>query len=114
MTRKEQIHLEIERTLHSFDNIKKAEANSFLFTRIKARIRKNDNVWERALSFMSRPVIAFSIVLLIMAVNAWALWSTNLQENLATENNNGATSELASQYNNVSSVNNYDFSNFSQ
>jgi hypothetical protein len=36
MTSKEKIQQEIEETLQSLDGVKRAEANPFLFTRIKA------------------------------------------------------------------------------
>jgi hypothetical protein len=74
MTSKEKIQQEIEQTLQCLDGVKRAEANPFLFTRIKARMNKRANVWERTFSFISKPAIAVAIVVLVMAVNGWALW----------------------------------------
>ena len=111
MTSKEKIHQEIEQTLQSLDGLKRAEANPFLFTRIQARINKKSSRWEeRTFSFLSRPAIAVAIVVLVMAVNGWALWGgTGSSENLTSDNANG--SELANEYNVVASVNNYDYEN---
>lgn len=114
MTRKEQIQQEIEKTLQSLDNMKRAEANPFLFTRIKARMQKNDNGWERTFSFISRPAVALAIVILVMTVNAWAVWGSTTEKNITTDNNNVSTSELANEYNMVASVNNYDYENVNQ
>ena len=108
MTAKEKIQQEIEQTLQSLDGAKRAEANPFLFTRIQARMNKNSKRWEeQTFSFISRPVIAIAIVLLVMVVNGWALWDGNgSNENLTAGNAN--VSELASEYNVVASVNNYE------
>jgi hypothetical protein len=110
MTHKEKIQEEIERTLQSFDRVKRAEANPFLFTRIKARMNKNAGGWESVFSFLSRPVIAIAILLIVMAVNGWALWGSNGPDEIAGGVNDNA-SELATEYNTVASVNNYDYEN---
>lgn len=107
MTTKEKIHQEIERTLQSLDGVKRAEANPFLFTRIKARMDKKGG-WEWVSSFVSRPAIAVAIVLLVMAINGWALWGSNSEDGIASDN---SVSELASEYNTVASVSNYDYEN---
>jgi len=109
MTSKEKIQQEIEQTLQSLDNVKRAEANPFLFTRIKARMDKKANGWEWLFSFVSRPAIAIAIVVLVMTVNGWALWGSGSDEAVAADNN--SVSELANEYNNVASVNNYDYEN---
>ena len=111
MTSKEKIQQEIEQTLQSLDGAKRAEANPFLFTRIQARMNKKTGRWEeRTFSFISKPAIAFAILVLVMAVNGWALWG-------GSGTNEGSTadvtnvSELATEYNVVASINNYDYEN---
>ena len=108
MTSKEKIQQEIERTLESLDSVKRAQANPFLFTRIKARMNKKANGWEGVFSFISRPAIAIAILLLVMAVNGWALWGGSGKTII---DGNAAGSELANEYNVVASVNNYDYEN---
>ena len=107
MTPKEKIQQEIERTLQSLDGVKRAEANPFLFTRIKARMNKKANGWEWIFSFVSKPAIAIAIILLVMAVNGWALWGSNSGENISDP----GASELANEYNTVASLSNYDYEN---
>ena len=110
MIPKEKIEQEIEQTLQSLDGAKRAEANPFLFTRIQARMDKKANGWERTFSFISKPAIALAIVVLVMAVNGWALWDgSGTSESPTADNPN--VSELANEYNVVASVNNYDYEN---
>ena len=108
MASKEKIQQEIERTLQSLDGVKRAEANPFLFTRIKARMAKKDSPWERTFSFISKPAIAMAIVLLVMTVNGWALLGSNSNNTISDSAN---VSELANEYNVVASVDNYDYEN---
>jgi len=109
MTPNEKIQQEIEKTLQSLDGIKRAEANAFLFTRIKARMNKKPGGWEEGIfSFVSKPLIAIAIILLVMAVNGWALWGSGTSEAV---NGDTTYSELANEYNTVASVNNYDYEN---
>lgn len=111
MTSKEKIQQEIEQTLQCLDGVKRAESNPFLFTRIQARMNKKANGWEeRTFSFISKPAIAVAIVVLVMAVNGWALWgSSGTSQNLTADKGN--VSELATEYNVVASVDNYDYEN---
>ena len=110
MTTQDKIQQEIERTLQSLDGVKRAEANPFLFTRIKAKMDKKANGWEWIFSFVSRPAIAVAIILLVMVVNGWALWGgAGSGENMT--DNGTSFSELANEYNTVASVNNYDYEN---
>jgi hypothetical protein len=110
MTPQEKIQQQIEQTLQSLDGVKRAQANPFLFTRIKARMNKKANGWEEGIfSFVSKPVIAVAILLLVMAVNGWALWGSNSGDPIGDTPN--SFSELANEYNTVASVNNYDYEN---
>ena len=109
MTSKEKIQQEIEQTLQCLDGVKRAEANPFLFTRIKARMAKKENAWERTFSFISKPAIAMAIVLLVMVVNGWALLGSGSNETVVGDAAN--VSELANEYNVVASVDNYDYEN---
>jgi hypothetical protein len=110
MTQKEKIQEEIERTLQSLNSVKRAEANPFLFTRIKARMNKKSSGWESVFSFLNKPAIAIAILLIVMAVNGWALLGSSKPTEIAGGVNDNA-SELANEYNTVASVNNYDYEN---
>ena len=109
MTQKEKIQQEIEKTLETLNGVKRAEANPYLFTRITARMNRKTNGWEDVFSFISKPVIAVAILLLVMAVNGWALWGSDSGDTIGDTPN--SFSELANEYNTVASVNNYDYEN---
>ena len=70
MKNKQQIEQEVNKTLDSLAGVQRAAANPYLFTRIKARMQKEDrSFWEQATRVITRPVIAIAAVLLIIVVN---------------------------------------------
>ncbi len=106
MVNKEHINREIEKTLQSLDGAKRAEANPFLFTRIKARMQRQ-NGWEQLTYYVSRPAVAFSVLFLVMAINAFVLFRSG--KTTGTNESNGyAVNDIADEYNLVSSTN-YDY-----
>ena len=71
MRNKQKIQQKIEETLNSLDSIKQATANPFLFTRVKARLESEENgFWIRAFSFISKPAIAVSAIVIVILINA--------------------------------------------
>lgn len=110
MTSKDFIQQEVEKTLQSLDVVTRAEANPYLFTRIKARMQKNTS-WERISSFVSRPVIAFATLLLIMAINAFVIFNTGKNE--STGAGEIAVTDIADEYNS-SATTIYDYENLSK
>ncbi len=108
MINKENIQHEVENTLQCLDGIKRAEANPFLFTRIKARMQKQSG-WENLISFISKPAVAFAALIIIMAINGWTLFSPPI-DNSNTENESFATTDLDEEYS-LASTTNYDYEN---
>jgi hypothetical protein len=106
MTKKNHIQQEIEKTLQSLDGAERAEANPFLFTRIRARMQRQRG-WERITSFMMRPVIAFSVLFLIISVNAFVLFRS---ENNTAGAESITAADLTDEYS-IASVNDYDYEN---
>jgi|SRR5687767_2162030 len=101
MTSNNFIQQEVEKTLQSLDGVQRAEANPYLFTRIKARMKKNTS-WERISSFVSRPVIAFATLLLVMMINAFVVLSSDNNEGNGTEI---AITDIAEDYKLATSTN---------
>ena len=65
------IEQEVDKTLDSLDGVERANANPFLFTTLVARLKKEEkNLWVNALTFLSRPTIAFATVVLAIFINA--------------------------------------------
>jgi len=76
MTQKEKIQQEIEQTLETLNGVKRAEANPYLFTRIKARMNRKSGVWDRTFSFVSKPLVALAVLALVMAMNGWSYFGS--------------------------------------
>jgi hypothetical protein len=113
MTTGKNIPQEVEKTLESLEGIQRAEANPFLFTRIKAKMqRQQDNVWEKVFFFINRPAIAIAVVLLVMGINMLAVWGSGANESLATDTGSANVSEIANEYNLIASAENYVYENF--
>jgi len=71
MKDKEHIQREVDKTLDSLDDIQRAGANPFLFTRIKARlVGEEKSFWSRAVVFISRPAISLSAIAVAIIINA--------------------------------------------
>jgi hypothetical protein len=105
MTDKNNIQQEIEKTLQSLDGAKRAAANPFLFTRIRARMQQGG--WERITSFIVRPVIAFSVLFLVIGINAFVLLRS---ENNTRETESITAGDLTDEYS-IASLNDYDYEN---
>ncbi len=75
MNKRSDIENKVNQALESLDGIQRAEPVPFLFTRVKARLeREQHNIWETAESVLARPAIAFAGLFLILAVNAYILF----------------------------------------
>jgi hypothetical protein len=70
MNNRKPIQEEVEKTLNSLDGIQRADANPYLFTRIKARLETEEkSFWSRALTFLSRPSVAVPAIVLTILIN---------------------------------------------
>lgn len=71
MNKQEQIDKMVEEALNSADNVQRAGASPWLYTRIRARMNKQDeSVWEKAGRFIARPAVAFTGICLVVLINA--------------------------------------------
>jgi len=71
MNKQEQINKLVEEALTSFDDAKRAAAKPYLFTRIQARMNKEEeSVWEKAGWLITRPAVAFTGICLVVLINA--------------------------------------------
>jgi len=85
MNKQEHINKMIEEALNSVDDVKRAEAKPFLFTRIHARMSKGtESVWEKAGWLISRPAVAFTGLCLIVLINVMVMMNNN---SVSTVNN---------------------------
>lgn len=106
--KKQDIEQEIEKTMQCLDGIKRAEANPFLYTRIKARMQQ-DSRWEKVISFITRPAVVFTALIILIVINGITFLNSADEKN-ATENESFATTDFDEEYNLVTTIN-YDYEN---
>lgn len=72
MKKRRDIGFEVESTLNSLDGAQRAEPGDFFFTRLQARMRQSGAVdtWERFIMIITRPSVAITGLVLILAINA--------------------------------------------
>lgn len=76
MNRKEEIANKIEETLESFAGVQQAEPAPFFYTRVRSRLEKNAlGWWESFGAFITRPVVAFTSILLVVLLNAAVIYT---------------------------------------
>lgn len=87
------INKKITDTIHSLDAIERAKPNPYLMTRLNAKIQSlpTPNLWTRIGGFVSRPLVAGLVLLLIVMVNFIAIQSKEDEE----QNTESATTVVA-------------------
>jgi hypothetical protein len=58
-----------DEVMASIDNISRAQANPFLYTRIKARIETRYGMWEKIANVVAKPAFALGSILFFIAIN---------------------------------------------
>jgi len=97
MKDKRQISEEVDKTLDSLDGIQRASANPFLFTRIQARLQREEkNFWSQAFAFISRPTVAFAGIAVAIIINAVVLFESRSEP---VKNTQDEEQVFASEYN---------------
>jgi len=96
----EKLNRKIDEVMQSIDGIEKASPLPFFFTRIEAKMQKEKNRWEVISSFLSRPVVAFACICLIIVINAAVIFSASHFKNTVDQPNNELAT--ADEYNSVS------------
>lgn len=102
----------VNEALESLEGIQRAEPVPFLFTRVKARLeREQHNVWETAGSLIARPVIAFAGLFLVLCVNAYILFEKDTTTTADQSSANFQNAMLVEEYALTASNSNYDYEN---
>jgi hypothetical protein len=108
MKRKTEIENEVEATLNSLEGVLPASPRPFFFTRVQARLNKNEQTyWEVLSSFIAKPAIAFTVIIAIVVMNAVAVFEqTESAPVLADQTEQSAYDEF-----NLAANSFYDFEN---
>lgn len=84
----ENFNKKTEETISSLDGIERASPAPFFFTRLEARMQSEKGIWGGISSFLSKPVIAFTCILLVIMINAAVILTSQKSINSATSQNN--------------------------
>jgi hypothetical protein len=111
MKMKNDIQNKVQKALDSLDGIQRAEPQPYFYTRLRARLQRNERtIWENMGSFMARPVVAVAGLCLILVMNAFILLrqdnnaSTGSQatiESIITDNETILASSSSFDYENI-------------
>lgn len=85
----------VEEILDSLDGITRASADPHLYTRIRGRLEEDRSAWSGVASFLSRPMVAFSLVILLLAANTWIILQSRTR---VTEDKTEQLTALAQEY----------------
>ncbi len=68
----------VEETLNSMDAAGSAMPAPFLLTRIRARMDRESNptAWEKIGAILTRPLVAFPALVMVLALNFWIIRSS--------------------------------------
>lgn len=99
------IQMRVEEALESIRNIERAMPRPFFYTRLEARLKAGEkNVWESLSRVITRPVLAFGTLSIVLIINAFVVVSE------ASHNGEPRNSEIAS-IEDIRSTSYYDIEN---
>ena len=79
MTQKNNMEKRIDEALSSLDGIQRATPRPFFYTRLMAKIEQNEKgVWENVSSFITRPVMLFATVCIVLLLNVAVLYKNHV------------------------------------
>lgn len=85
MFNESKINTRIDEILNSLDGMQKAQPAPFFYTRLHARLSGSErNIWEQVTYFVSRPVVAFGMVSMVILLNMSVLLRQNQPVTIAT------------------------------
>lgn len=65
----------VEETLESLRGIRRASPGDHFYTRLLGRLQPRENgLWEQLISFIARPVVAFSVFLAVVLANGLVIF----------------------------------------
>lgn len=73
MKQRRDIQQETENTMRSLDGVQRAEPSAYFYTRLMARMQqaRPGDAWDRLIMLITRPSIAITAVVLILAANGF-------------------------------------------
>lgn len=63
----------VDKILASLDGMQRANAKPFMHTRVLARLQEENSFWAHAVSFLTKPIIAFCCLAGIVVANVYTV-----------------------------------------
>lgn len=105
MNKHTAIESKVEAAMNSLDGIQSASPGAFFYTRVQAKLQKEDrNIWNRVSMLVARPAVAVAVVCLILLMNLLVLVQQKVTSPLADQTEQSYYDEL-----NNTADNFYDF-----
>jgi len=86
MNNKDHIEKITEQTLNSLDQLQRAAPAPYLMTRIQTRLQNNRNIvpslWDKAVTFITRPAVALAGLVCIILLNILIITSNTNSDNV--------------------------------
>lgn len=102
------IQAKIEEAMQSLDGVQRATPGPFFFTRVQAKMERPDqSQWERIVAFVTRPVVAVSVICFVLLLNATVIVN---QSDSKSSSKGQQEISLADEYS-LASATIYDFEN---
>ena len=80
MNRSSDLNSKVEAALHSLEGIKRAEPGPFFFTRLMAKMNREDNAaWSHVVSFITRPMVVLAGLAIVILCNVIAAYRDSRQ-----------------------------------
>lgn len=76
----------LEKALESLDGIQRATPQPYFYTRLKARLTREEKEWGGITGFISRPVYALAMICVVLLINTWAVVRDNSDPTTAQAN----------------------------
>ncbi len=113
MNKRPDIGKRAEKALESLDAIKRAEPQPFFYTRLMARLRRDEKTWwETTGSFLARPVTVAVCLVLLLIFNAFILF--NQDSNTVNPVAGNPTDSITENEYIVASNSSFDYENLDQ
>jgi hypothetical protein len=64
----------IEEMLNSLDGVQRAQPQPYFYTRLKARMARDQKGWGGIAGIISRPVYALAMICVVLLMNTWIVF----------------------------------------
>lgn len=89
----------IEEMLNSLDDIQRAKPQPYFYTRLKARLGRDQKEWGGIAGFISRPVYALAMICVVLLMNTWIVVRESNIDTKKGSSLQATTDQLPDEYN---------------